>query len=91
MNGTELCGREMRINSADSKPGGTPKSGGRGGRGGGRGGGGGYSSGPQNPPHNSLIVRNLSYNTTTDSLGAAFENCSNARVITDKETGESRG
>lgn len=97
MNGTECCGREIRINPADSKPGGfTPGSGGRdGGRGrggrGGRGGGRGGFNSPQNPPHNSLIVRNLSYSTTTESLGSAFEGCSNARVIMDRDTGESKG
>lgn len=101
MNGMEFSGREMRINPADSKPN-TPKSGGRdgggrgrgrgrggrGGRGGGRGGG--FNS-PQNPPNSSLIVRNLSYDTTTESLGAAFEGCSSARVITDRDSGQSRG
>lgn len=91
LNGSECMGREIKINPADSKPK-TPQSGGRGGgRGGGRSGGRGGFNTPQNPPHSSLIVRNLSYDTTTESLSSYFEGCANARVITDRETGETRG
>ncbi len=41
-----------------------------------------------------LYVGNLSYSTTDDSLKSAFEQCGtveSAKVITDRETGRSRG
>ena len=40
---------------------------------------------------NVLYVSNLSYDTTEDSLIASFPSSAKARVITDKNTGRSRG
>lgn len=92
MDGTEHMGRDLRINSADSKPSGGRGRDGRGrGRGRGGGGGGGASGGPQNPPSSSLIVRNLSYYTTEENLENAFQGCTNAKVMVDRETGDSKG
>ena len=43
---------------------------------------------------NRIYVGNLSFNTSTQDLRAAFESCGNvtdAKVMTDRETGQSRG
>lgn len=43
---------------------------------------------------NKVFVGNLSFNTTTDELRSAFESCgkiSAVALITDRETGQSRG
>ncbi len=43
---------------------------------------------------NKLFVGGLSWNTTSDELRAAFEGCApveDAKVITDRDTGRSRG
>ncbi len=42
-------------------------------------------------PANCLIVKSLSWHTTDDSLGAHFEGCTGARVLTDRDTGKSKG
>ena len=42
-------------------------------------------------PTKTLIVRNLSYETTDDSLMEAFGTATAARVITDRTTGRSKG
>ncbi len=38
-----------------------------------------------------LFVKNLSFDTTTDSLQAAFEGATTARIATDRDTGRSKG
>lgn len=90
LNGSEVDGREIRINEAEKR---TPNSnsGGRNfnsPRGGGTPRGGGRE---QSEPNSTLIVLSLSYDSTSESLGEAFEGCVDARVITDRETGQSRG
>ena len=42
-------------------------------------------------PSKTLIVRNLSYDTTNDSLQEAFDGAVSARVLTDRDTGRSKG
>lgn len=91
LSGYEFYGRELTINAANSKPGGE---GGRGsGRGGGRGRGGGQRTPKreQNPPSNTLFVKNLSFGTTEDTLYEYFDGASSIRIITDRDSGESRG
>lgn len=93
LDGVELDGRTLRINDADKKPASSGRREG-GDRGGGRGGGrgrGGFREGFSSPPSSTLIVRNLSYSTTEDSLADAFEGCTGARVVTDRDTGNSKG
>ena len=66
-------------------------------RGRGRGGAGGRGGGQrtprreQNPPSNTLFVKNLSYGTTEDTLYEHFDGASKIRIMTDRESGESRG
>jgi len=72
--------------------GGTPR-GGRGGFAGApRGGGGGGRSQPDGPTK-TLIIKSLNYDTTWQGLKDAFKpyNCTHSRVLTDRETGRSRG
>lgn len=103
LSGSELDGRRIRCDNADNKS--TPSSGGRG-RGGrgsfgsggrGRGGRGSFGSGgggnrfDNETPTKLLMVKNLSYNTDNYSLAAAFEGANDARVVKDRETGNSRG
>ena len=38
-----------------------------------------------------LFVKNLSYDTTQESLSDAFEGASSARVATDRDSGRSKG
>lgn len=93
LSGTELYGRELRINLANSDRGGS-RGGARGrGRGGGQGGGQRTPQGrkEQNSPSSTLFVKNLSFSTTEDSLYEHFEGCSRVRIVTDRESGESRG
>ena len=40
---------------------------------------------------NSLHISSLAFETTDEGLRAAFPDCINGRVITDRETGRSRG
>lgn len=43
-------------------------------------------------PSKILFVKNLSYNTTNDSLADAFDGCSSARVAMERDNpGRSRG
>ena len=42
-------------------------------------------------PSETLIVSNLSYFTAEDVLLKTFKTCINAQVITDKDTGDSKG
>ena len=80
MTGTEMCGRELTINHANTSS-----------RGGGRGGFQGTPRREHNPPSSTLFVKNLSYGTTEDTLYEHFDGCSSARIVTDRESGESRG
>ena len=87
LDGTTLEGRQLRINRAKDKP--TPGSG-RGGRSEGRGGRsfrGGFSN---NTPSRTLFIRNLSYNTTEDTIRKKFKSAQNVSLpIT--EDGSSKG
>ncbi len=38
-----------------------------------------------------LFVKNLSFDTTIDSLQAAFDGATTARIATDRDTGKSKG
>ena len=91
--GSELDGRTIRLDESTPRTGGnTPNRGGRGtprGRGGPRGGGRGART--PNPPSANMFVKGLSYNTTNESLQEAFGDSTGARVITDRETGDSKG
>lgn len=94
LTGTEFYGRELNINLANKPSSGGSRGGDRGrgrGRGGGRGGGQRTPQREQNPPSNTLFVKNLSFGTTEDTLYEHFEGASNIRVVTDRESGESRG
>ncbi len=42
-------------------------------------------------PSSTLIAKGLSWNSTDESLAAHFEGCVSARIITDRETGRSKG
>ena len=86
LSGTEFYGRELNIDVANKISGG----GGRG-RGGGRGGGQRTPKREQNPPSSTLFVKNLSFGTTEDTLYQHFDGASNIRIVTDRESGESRG
>ena len=46
---------------------------------------------PKSAPSASLIVKSLSFNVDDDTLGGHFEGCTGARVIMDRETGQSKG
>ena len=92
LSGTEFYGRELNINVANKPSGGGNRGGDRGrGRGGGRGGGQRTPKREQNPPSNTLFVKNLSFGTTEDTLYEHFDGASNIRIVTDRESGESRG
>lgn len=83
-NNTQYNGRTLRINlTADKQQG---RAGDRGERGGGRGGrggrgGGGRSAGdkdggrPKAAPNKQIVVRNLSFNATEESIRGLFEEC----------------
>ncbi|KAI8488622.1 hypothetical protein Bbelb_336510 [Branchiostoma belcheri] len=77
MNQSELDGRTINVEFGMAR-----------GSGGG-GGGGGFNSPAQ--VSKTLIVKNLSYDTGEDDLQQAFEGCTSARVITDRESGRSKG
>ncbi|XP_078616395.1 nucleolin-like [Branchiostoma floridae x Branchiostoma japonicum] len=77
MNQSELDGRTINVEFGTGR------------RGGGGGGGGGYGSHLQ--ASKTLIVKNLSYDTGEDDLLEAFEGCIDARVVTDRESGRSKG
>ncbi|KAG5179693.1 chloroplast 29 kDa ribonucleoprotein [Tribonema minus] len=84
LNNTQLDGRTIRVNLSQPRE----RAAGGGGFGGGSGGGGGASEG------NKLFIGNLGWNTTTDDLHAAFGQygqVQDAIVMTDRETGSSRG
>ena len=42
-------------------------------------------------PSKTLVIRNMSYNTTTKSLKEVFSTAIDVRVIKDQKTGEHRG
>jgi len=93
MQDTDLGGRPVNISRANERP---PKGGGRdrGAGGGFGGGGGGGGGGGTQAPSNTLFVGNLAFDSTEDSLGGAFQGCgqvTSVRIITDKESGMSRG
>ena len=100
LTGSELDGRSIRCDNADSKPT-TPGSGrggsARGGRGSDRGRGGFGSGGrgggnfDNDTPTKLLMIKNLSFHTDNDSLASAFSEANDARVVKDRETGKSRG
>ncbi|CAH1795436.1 unnamed protein product, partial [Owenia fusiformis] len=73
--GSELNGSALFLDTMGGKKDGTPKKGAR-------------TGGEQS---NTLFVRNLSYDTTPESLKEAFESCVDARVSTDRETGKPKG
>ncbi len=89
LSGTEFYGRELNINVANKPSGGGNRGGDRG-RGRGRGGGR-TPQREQNPPSNTLFVKNLSFGTTEDTLYEHFDGANNIRIVTDRESGESRG
>jgi nucleolin len=92
LTGTDLYGRELNITPSNSRSGGGDRGRGRGGaRGGGRGGGQRTPNRERNPPSNTLFVKNLSFGTTEDTLYEHFDGASRIRIITDRESGESRG
>lgn len=86
LDGSELDGRTVRINMAEKRP--TPSD-----RGHGRSqrGGGSNRGHAKSTPTSTIICIGLSYNTDNESLQGAFQNCVSTRVITDRETGRSRG
>jgi len=77
MQGSELDGRQLRLDYVGSKSQGkTPQ------RGGGTPGGNrSFNNSGESEPSKSLVVKNLSYDTTNDSLQEAFENSVGARVL----------
>lgn len=85
LDGSELDGRTLRINLAEARP-----SSNRGDWKSPRGGGSGRGRG-KSTPSTTLICMGLSYNTDNDSLSGAFPNCTGARIITDRDTGNPRG
>ena len=89
LSGSEIDGRAVRIDKAESRA--SPRGGGRGSRGGRGGRGGGSRGRGKSTPSNTLICIGLSYDTDNDSLSRAFPDCVSARVITDRETGNPRG
>ncbi|XP_056022306.1 nucleolin-like [Ostrea edulis] len=101
MKGQEVDGRQIYLDFADERSGdGGGFRGGRGGRGGGRWGGGrggggrggrgGFNRRPN--PTKILFVKNLSFSTTNDSLSEAFDGCSSARVVMERDNpNRSRG
>jgi len=84
LDGSELDGRTLRINMSESRS--SSRGQGKSPRGGGSGRGRGKST-----PSSTLICIGLSYNTDNGSLSGAFPNCTGARVITDRDTGNPRG
>jgi RNA recognition motif-containing protein len=79
LNGAEIGGRWLSISIKTDDFGGNAG-------GAYAGGGGGESS-----ESSTLIVKNLSWNTTEDSLKGLFQTASNARIIYEQETGRSKG
>ena len=65
--------------------------GGRGGGGGGGFRGGSRGSDDNGTPSKKLFIRNLSYNTDTESLQAVFKEATDVFLPKDRETGETRG
>ena len=45
----------------------------------------------RNPPSDTLFVKNLSFGTSEDTSYHLFDGDSNIRIVTDQESGESRG
>lgn len=89
LSGSSIDGREVRVDKAGQRS--VGQSGGRGRDtprtprgGGGRG-------RAKSEPSSCLICIGLSYDTDSESLKGAFPGCVGARVITERETGNSRG
>jgi len=80
LDGSEIDGRAVRINKSEPRR--SPMGGGRGRASRGRG---------KSTPTSTLICIGLSYNTDNDSLRGAFPGCVQARIITDRDTGNPRG
>ncbi|CAH1239822.1 NCL [Branchiostoma lanceolatum] len=77
---SDLDGRTINVEFGTS----------RGDRGGG-GGGGGRSYRSPSQATKTLIVKNLSYDTGEEELQDAFEGCLSARIVTQRESGRSKG
>ena len=45
----------------------------------------------RNEPTSVLFVANISFNTTTSGLAAAFSGCTDARIMTYPDSGKSKG
>ncbi len=91
LNGAEVDGRELRVNVSRPREL-RQRSTSFGGGGGGGGGGGSYRGGA--PDNSKLFVGNLGWDTTSEDLLAAFSpygDVIEAKVISDRETGNSRG
>jgi RNA recognition motif-containing protein len=81
LNGTNMGGRQLRINHANEKP--IPGRGGRPERFGGRGYGGRSDRGrAASSPSKTLFIRNLSYDTTEDTLLKLFRSAHNVSLPT---------
>ena len=86
--GSELDGRTIRLDESQPR---VVTPGGRGGRGTPRGRGAGRGARTPNPPSANMFIKGLSWDTTNDSLHNAFDGATGARVITDRDTGDSKG
>ena len=103
LNGSEVEGRQIRVDKANPRGGGGGDRGGfRGnfqgrGRGfGNRGGRGGTpwrspSNDAEREPNKTLIVMSLPYSTSEMTLNKLFKGAESVRIATDRETGRSRG
>ena len=94
---SDVDGRNVRIDLATPRGDfGSPRGGG-GGRGRGRGGrggtpgSGGRGRGFDEEPSNTLFVGNLSFSCSEDDLYEVFGDSAKVRIITDRETGKSKG
>ena len=95
MSGSELDGREIRVDFSLPKSN-DSKGGQRGGRGGNQNGGGrfGRVEPPSSPPSATLFVANMSFNCTEDSLRDVFStygDVASVRIPTDRESGRVKG
>jgi nucleolin len=87
LNGEELDGRMLKINKASEKPSRDSFGGAPGGRPS-------FGGAEEAEPSNTLFVKNLSYETDADGLKGLFgeaEGFADARIATDRESGQPRG
>ena len=88
--GVEIEGRAVFLDFQGSgKRGGAAGFGGRNDSRGGRGGG--RNFGGDDGPAKTLVCHNLSFDTTEDSLRDHFEDAEGMKLITDRDTGRSKG